>query len=53
MLRDWDLTPLIRHWPGHSRVTISRNRQDLPGHQRTRGWSISYSRGHHGSLSDT
>src|SRR5205807_5602217 len=38
--------------PDHSRITHSRHRTALGGHQRTRGWSISYSRGRRGSLSD-
>ena len=39
--------------PDHSRITHSRHRTALGGHQRTPSWSISYSRGRRGSLSDT
>src|SRR5216683_7650192 len=39
--------------PDHSRITHSRHRTALGGHQRTPAWSISYSRGRRGSLSDT
>ena len=39
--------------PDHSRITHSRHRTALGGHQRTPAWSISYSRGRLGSLSDT
>jgi hypothetical protein len=39
--------------PYHSRITHSRHRTALGGHQRTSTWSISYSRGRRGSLSDT
>src|SRR5579864_1908313 len=39
--------------PYHSRITHSRHRTDLGGHQRTPSRSISYSRGRRGSLSDT
>ena len=39
--------------PYHSRITHSRHRTALGGHQRTPAWSISYSRGRRGSLSDT
>src|SRR2546425_10603254 len=39
--------------PDHSRITHSRHWTALGGHQRTRGWSISYSRGRRGTLSDT
>ena len=47
-----------RHGPGaspldHSWITHSRHRTALGGHQRTPAWSISYSRGRRGSLSDT
>src|ERR1035437_4109228 len=37
----------------HSWITHSRHRTALGGHQRTPAWSISYSRGRLGSLSDT
>src|ERR1700687_1176867 len=37
----------------HSWITHSRHRRALGGHQRTRAWSISYSRGRLGSLLDT
>src|SRR5713226_7380399 len=37
----------------HNRITHSRHRTALGGHQRTPAWSISYSRGRRGSLSDT
>src|SRR6202521_3278068 len=39
--------------PYHSRITHSQHRTALAGHQRTPAWSISYSRGRRGSLSDT
>ena len=39
--------------PYHSRITHSRHRTALGGHQRTPARSISYSRGRQGSLSDT
>ena len=39
--------------PYHSRITHSRHRTALGGHQRTPAWSTSYSRGPCGSLSDT
>ena len=38
--------------PYHSRITHSRHRTALWGHQRTPSWSISYSRGRRRSLSD-
>src|SRR5205823_10295866 len=37
----------------HGRITHSRHRTALGGHQRTPAWSIPYSRGRRGSLSDT
>jgi hypothetical protein len=37
----------------HSWITHSRHRTALGGHQRTPAWSISYSRGRRGILSDT
>ncbi len=39
--------------PYHSRITHSPHRTALGGHQRTQSWSISYSPGRRGSLSDT
>ena len=41
-------SPLDHRW-----ITHSRHRTALTGHQRTPAWSISYSRGRRGSLSDT
>src|SRR5260370_40341 len=39
--------------PDYSRITHSRHRTALGGHHRTPAWSISYSRGRRGGLSDT
>src|SRR5438477_13203917 len=45
--------PEFRRLPYHSRITHSRHRTAIGGHRRTPSWSISYSRGRRGSLSDT